>query len=119
MGGGDKSKAEGEDVQSKNPPSTLVLEGLSEFMKIPVRRTEVTIMAKLRAGSQPDEERRAPITICAAIDRSGSMKDHLPLLKETLKFMVQQLRSEDKLCLVTFDHEVCELDSTHSTSYHS
>ena len=37
---------------------------------------------------------------------SGSMKDHLPLLKETLQFMVQQLRAEDKLCLITFDHEV-------------
>lgn len=34
------------------------------------------------------------------------MKDHLPLLKETLQFMVQQLRAEDKLCLITFDHEV-------------
>ena len=34
------------------------------------------------------------------------MKKHLPLLKETLQFMVQQLRSNDKLCLVTFDHEV-------------
>ena len=37
---------------------------------------------------------------------SGSMKNHLPLLKETLKFMVQQLRGDDKLCLITFDHEV-------------
>ena len=37
---------------------------------------------------------------------SGSMKEHLPLLKETLQFMVQQLRSEDKLSLITFDHEV-------------
>lgn len=36
------------------------------------------------------------------------MKDHLPLLRETLQFMVQQLRSEDKLCLITFDHEVGE-----------
>lgn len=110
MGGGDKSKlAEGEDVGSKNPPSTLVLEALSEYMKIPVSKTEVTVMAKVRARSQSDEERRAPITICAAIDRSGSMKDHLPLLKETLQFMVQQLRAEDKLCLITFDHEVCNL----------
>lgn len=37
---------------------------------------------------------------------SGSMKNHLPLLKETLQFMVQQLRSDDKLCIITFDHEV-------------
>ena len=37
---------------------------------------------------------------------SGSMKEHLSLVKDSLRFMVQQLRSEDKLCLVTFDHEV-------------
>lgn len=36
------------------------------------------------------------------------MKNHLPLLKETLQFMVQQLRSNDKLCIITFDHEVLE-----------
>ena len=34
------------------------------------------------------------------------MQKHLPLLKETLQFMVQQLRSDDKLCIITFDHEV-------------
>lgn len=34
------------------------------------------------------------------------MKDKLPLVKESLKFMVQQLRGEDKLAIITFDHEV-------------
>lgn len=37
---------------------------------------------------------------------SASMKDKLPLVKESLRFMVQQLREEDKLALITFDHEV-------------
>ena len=37
---------------------------------------------------------------------SGSMKEHLPLLKETLKFMVQQLRADDRLSLISFDHDV-------------
>ena len=46
---------------------------------------------------------------------SGSMKDHLPLLKETLQFMVQQLRAEDKLCLITFDHEVSHHTITAAT----
>ena len=40
------------------------------------------------------------------------MKKHLPLLKETLQFMVQQLRSSDKLCIITFDHEVRRLQAT-------
>lgn len=43
------------------------------------------------------------------------MKDHLPLLKETLQFMVQQLRAEDKLCLITFDHEVSHHTITAAT----
>ena len=34
------------------------------------------------------------------------MKEHLPLLKETLKFMVNQLRADDRLSLISFDHEV-------------
>ena len=42
---------------------------------------------------------------CMCVD-SGSMKDHLPLLKETLKFMVQQLRADDRLSLISFDDEV-------------
>ena len=36
------------------------------------------------------------------------MREHLPLLKETLKFMVQQLRADDRLSLISFDHEVSE-----------
>lgn len=38
------------------------------------------------------------------------MKDKLPLVKESLLFMIQQLRHEDRVCLFTFDHEVsgCE-----------
>ena len=50
-------------------PSCLVPELLSEFMKVPAASTEVTLMAKVRAMAQVNEERRAPVTICAAIDR--------------------------------------------------
>ena len=39
---------------------------------------------------------------------SGSMKNHLPLVKDSLQFMVQQMRAEDRLSLITFDHEVEE-----------
>lgn len=107
MGGGDKSKeGAGEDGTGSSSSPALIMEAVGEYMKIPATRTEMTVMAKLRARLQPDEDRRAPITICAAIDRSGSMKDHLPLLKETLQFMMQQLRAEDMLSLITFDHEV-------------
>ena len=112
MGGGDKSSANGDSADSdKEPaPNTLSLEILGDCLKAPATRTELKLMAKLTASKPEEEEgkeKRAPVTICAAIDRSGSMKDHLALLKETLTFMVQQLRAEDKLSLITFDHEVC------------
>ena len=50
-------------------PSCLVPELLSEFMKVSAARTEITLMAKIRALAQVNEDRRAPVTICAAIDR--------------------------------------------------
>ena len=66
--------------------------------------TEVHLMCQVTA---PDDDIiRVPVSICAVIDRSGSMKDNIGLMKMTLKFMVDQLRADDKLALVTFDHEV-------------
>jgi len=65
MGGGEKPK-EGEE---ETMPPSLVVEVLSEYMKIPITQCEVTAMAKIKALAQLNEERRAPITICAAIDR--------------------------------------------------
>jgi Mg-chelatase subunit ChlD len=94
------------DPAPQEKPSCLVPELLCEYLKIPATSTEVTLMARIRAVAQASEERRAPVTICAAIDRSGSMKGHLPLLKETLQFMVQQLRSSDRLCIITFSDEM-------------
>ena len=96
--------------QVADPSPALMLEVMGDCMKIPCKRTTMTVMAKLSAvacnPSDEGQDSRAPITICAAIDRSGSMQPHLPLLKETLLFMVQQLRPKDQLCLVTFDNKV-------------
>ena len=113
MGGGDGSKkTDSSDGAEASPvPSSLSVELVCDCMKVPTGQATVTVMAKLRAvaGSGVEAEQgecRAPITLCAAIDRSGSMKDHLPLLKETLQFMVQQLRPKDQLTLITFDDQV-------------
>lgn len=70
----DTHEEEGSHTQLPEPlpeekPSCLVPELLSEFMKVPVAATEVTLMAKIRAMAQVNEDRRAPVTICAAIDR--------------------------------------------------
>ena len=70
------SASEGEAVQAvlvteppREKPSCLVPELLCEFMKVPATGTDVTLMAKIRAMAEVSEERRAPVTICAAIDR--------------------------------------------------
>lgn len=111
MGGGD-GKTSSDEEGSEVVPS-LVLEVVGEYMKTPTKPTELTVMARLKAqpsaGGEEGGGSRAPITLCAAIDRSGSMKDHLPLLKETLLFMVQQLTAKDKLCLITFDDKVTHI----------
>ena len=65
MGGG----AKGAEGKATSPPPSLEVQALSEYMKLPGTRSEVTVMAKVKAVSQEDESRRAPITICAAIDR--------------------------------------------------
>ena len=79
---------------------------LCDRSTIPISQTdtEIHLMCQITA---PDEDiLRAPVSICAVIDRSGSMKENIGLVRMTLKFMVDQLRSDDKLALVTFDHEV-------------
>ena len=69
MGGGDKNKEDGGAESGTPAPPSLDLVALSEYDKVPLSRVEVTVMAKIKAVSQDNEERRAPITICAAIDR--------------------------------------------------
>ena len=56
-------------MEGEEQASCLVPELLSEYMKVPASRTDVTLMAKVRALAPVDEERRTPVSICAAIDR--------------------------------------------------
>lgn len=56
-------------------------------------------------GSSSREPYRAPVDMVAVIDISGSMSSDLPLVKETLEFMVSKLRDKDQFGLVTFGSE--------------
>lgn len=54
-----------------------------------------------------DRSSRAPIDLVAVIDRSGSMQGKkLELVIDTLRFMLQQLKAEDRLSLVSYDTNV-------------
>ena len=117
-----------EPAEPPEQPSCLVPELLCEYLKIPKSPTEVTLMLKVRpprtgepqspsapssTGGEPKSD-ASKRDHCLVLVCSGSMKKHLPLLKETLQFMVQQLRSSDKLCVVTFDHEVRRMQAAYS-----
>lgn len=52
------------------------------------------------------EELRVPVDIVCVIDQSGSMTgDKIRLLKETLYYLINQLKSLDRLAIISFDTE--------------
>ena len=68
MGGGNDKK---DSDQATN--DGLHLSILSEYDTVPSNKlVECTVMAQIKAKEQENEERRAPVTICAAIDRRYS-----------------------------------------------
>ena len=48
---------------------TLHLEVFTEFDKVPPWPSAMTVMASLEALTDDNEEKRAPVTLCAVIDR--------------------------------------------------
>ena len=68
MGGGDaKKKEDGKDSSD----DVLTLELACEYKQIPVSAVNLrcSLLAKVTASAQNNEDKRAPVTICAAIDR--------------------------------------------------
>jgi Mg-chelatase subunit ChlD len=88
----------------------LQLSATTEYDQVAfVKATDLYCMASIKAPLRETEEResRAPIDIVCVIDKSGSMAgSKMNLLKETLKFLVEQLKEEDQLALVGFDTQV-------------
>jgi len=55
-------------------------------------------------GTLPALEERAPLNLVFLIDTSGSMQsaDKLPLLKQSFRLMLSELRPEDEISIVTY-----------------
>lgn len=75
------------------------------------KSTEMFAMATIKGPALPPakvEAQRAPLTISAVIDVSGSMNSEgrLNLVKESLGFMIRELTPRDSLGLVSFASEV-------------
>ncbi|KAL0477708.1 secreted protein with bacterial Ig-like domain [Acrasis kona] len=84
--------------------SVLKLSAQTEYNQMNLDSQELYLMASIDAPSMKVE--RAPIDITCVIDISGSMSgSKLLLVIKTLKFMIDQFSSEDKLSIVTFNHE--------------
>ncbi|GAQ78705.1 hypothetical protein KFL_000170510 [Klebsormidium nitens] len=73
----------------------------AEFDTIgPLPREQLLVLAHVAA---PETGKRVPVDLVAVLDVSGSMAaDRLPLVKETLLFVISQLQSSDRLSIVAF-----------------
>ena len=66
MGGGDKSKEGATSVRTGG----LWMEILCEHERIPAgKRIDSAFMIRIRAIAESNQDRRAPVTICAVIDK--------------------------------------------------
>jgi len=99
------------NVASKDKDPKVAVSSTSEFEAIGFteRKEDFFVLGTVSAPAHEPEERssRAPIDLVAVIDRSGSMAGQkLNLVKETLKFMLQQLKPQDSLSLITYETNV-------------
>ena len=69
MGGGDQKKESGATGGSQLDSLSLTV--ISQYDEIPLERRELphSLLVKIRAVSELNEDRRAPVTIIATIDR--------------------------------------------------
>lgn len=84
----------------------LSLSSTVEYQKIGLGAKNILGTADIKAPFY-EPSNRAPINLVAVIDRSGSMEGaKLKLVKDTLNFLVTQLKSSDSFAMVTFESEV-------------
>jgi len=74
------------------------------------QKVDIWTLVSLKAPKEieeDNEDKRAPIDLVAVIDKSGSMAgEKLDLVKKTLEFVLTQLKSNDRLSVVTYDTQV-------------
>lgn len=65
------------------------------------------LMARLVAGSAPDNHNRRPLNLSLVIDRSGSMSGNkIDYTRQAAKLLVQNMGSDDRLSVVLYNEKV-------------
>jgi uncharacterized protein YegL len=91
----------------KNNVLKIDLTGHAEIATAATSQIETFLVSANLKAPFYEESKRAPIDLVTVIDRSGSMAgDKIKLVRETLEFVVKQLKSDDKLGVVLFDSSI-------------
>lgn len=61
---------------------------------------------KAPAVEEQENDKRPAIDLVLCVDRSGSMHTLMPLVIETIQFVISQLSPKDRLCLIQYDDRV-------------
>lgn len=85
----------------------MTIEGaVSHPMTSPESAEESHAELRFEAGDEPPEN-RAPLNVALVVDRSGSMRgDPMVQARRAARTFVDQLEPQDRITLVSFDHEV-------------
>jgi len=88
----------------------ILFNGTPEYEDVAFKdEKDILVMASLQAPvfEQNKEDKKPPVDICCVIDRSGSMKgEKLELVKTAMLFVIDNLTSQDSLCIVVYDTDV-------------
>eukprot|EP01012_Entosiphon_sulcatum_P025558 TRINITY_DN30891_c0_g1_i1.p1 TRINITY_DN30891_c0_g1~~TRINITY_DN30891_c0_g1_i1.p1 ORF type:complete len:711 (+),score=104.54 TRINITY_DN30891_c0_g1_i1:20-2152(+) len=87
--------------------------GLDCFVECPEvgfdQSEQLLVSAHLTAPEMPEGTARCPVAVTAVIDRSGSMAGpKLALVKDTLSFIISNIKDEDQLGIISYDDYVQE-----------
>ncbi|KAI6646112.1 hypothetical protein LOD99_9463 [Oopsacas minuta] len=99
-------------VVEKPTENKIKLIATNEYQEYdPSKEVSCWVDIKLEAPIFEEEDnKRAAVDLVAVIDRSGSMDGgKLDLVKKTLHFVVSQLAACDRLALIVFDDNICEI----------
>jgi Mg-chelatase subunit ChlD len=98
------------DEGTTSATTAVLLQTINEFPVVDAdKEQKILTMAHIVAPTKVAEEKRKPVAVSAVIDISGSMSGgKLDLVKETMRFVVEELSAEDELGIVAFDDTVEE-----------